>query len=347
MWGKEVRPEIPRSQIDQVTGLVLGVDLRDQSPSPFLRKLRETIQRHAALFFGHGVKYSDVLNVKQCVQTDSLCWNEVYSVVPDQATEVRGGEAHLMLSALIAKGARSGFLLRRYRVVLAVQPDLQPIRMKPLSEYFLRREKIEMKVSVRDLTLTLSHARSGYWQIMPLAAGGVNTLESSGMAQWMTQEIPMAELHKTDAYAFRKRCEPDYFKCLPFIPIRVAGADQRTDLGFHAFPGNEFKRGYLSHGCLRLRVRDLLEVYAIVMQSASSATGLKLLHSPYRREMHPYPVFVDHVMAVRNCGKGQSCRDSEGLTELIARPMSTVKSLFENKSAEKVADLGVPVPSFN
>jgi hypothetical protein len=64
-----------------------------------------------------------------------------------------------------------------------------------------------------------------------------------------------------------ERWVPEYFAGFPFLRIDARSSDNAMTYGLHGPITAELKRGYVSHGCIRMRGDDVRELFRIVYAS--------------------------------------------------------------------------------
>ena len=169
--------------------------------------------------------------------------------------------------------------------------------------------------------------------LYPLGVGGLDP----GLINWvgtslMTPLFQGATLHRKTVVSHRDY--PTYYHGMPFMPITTARGTL-TPIAFHITiltdadwksKGSDFLvRGFDSHGCMRLRQKDLMEYYTIVMNGGSDvlpvnvdyfifkrlelSAGARDLMYGFLEVEHPYPLNDEYYQRVKNfAAKGQTPR---------------------------------------
>jgi hypothetical protein len=162
-----------------------------------------------------------------------------------------------------------------------------------------------------DRMVVVEDAANDLTLAFPLGVGGIDEAVISQAYRILTPRFHGVYL--TRGTVQPSRTDPTYYRARPFMPI-TEGKNSPTAIAFHitilddgtaARAGlNYLQRGFESHGCMRMREKDLMEFFAIVMQGGS----LRL------------PVDVDYHVAARNA---QGLRvKANGITlETISYPL--------------------------
>jgi hypothetical protein len=124
-----------------------------------------------------------------------------------------------------------------------------------------------------DRMVVLEDVSNGITLAFPLAVGGVDPAIVVSHYRILTPLYSNATLHREDIIPHRT--SPTYYRNLPFMPL-TNPQGVKTAIAFHitiltdddfATHGLNFlRRGFESHGCMRLREKDLLQFFAIMTQ---------------------------------------------------------------------------------
>jgi hypothetical protein len=100
--------------------------------------------------------------------------------------------------------------------------------------------------------------------------------------------VPMTEERNT----------PSWYKGRPFLGILDENGTKYKEIGFHyQIDDDQLKRGFVSHGCVRVRDKDLYQLSALIFNSGQRALPVKVVNSfTIYSELfdlayldHPYP----------------------------------------------------------
>ena len=160
--------------------------------------------------------------------------------------------------------------------------------------------------------------------IYPLGVGGIDPgLVAPGGTHILTPMFQNATIQRKNVIS--ARTEPKYYRGMPFLGI-ANSKGVRTSVGFHITilsdedwakrGGSYLVRGFDSHGCMRLRSKDLTEFFTIVMNGASDAVPVNVSYFIYNRDgvsggdrnraygllwaNHPYPLNEAYFQEVTN-----------------------------------------------
>ena len=109
---------------------------------------------------------------------------------------------------------------------------------------------------------------------------------------------PFFQGHIWRSRTITSRCEPNYYKCKPFIRLIPTGTDHSL-YGYHAQPHarpyrDTMERGFVSSGCFRLTDIDLYEMLTVVKFGALNQVPFEMIEShPELENAHPYPKLSD------------------------------------------------------
>jgi hypothetical protein len=119
-----------------------------------------------------------------------------------------------------------------------------------ISEAFLIASLIFPKpyaqVSLTDLVMVVHDTNQTY--VFPIGVGAMDSKNKS-----LTPELRGYLQYK---HVILKRKNPSYFQGKPFIRL-LNKRKGYTPQGIHTTPFSKLSRGYVSHGCIHLRAKDL------------------------------------------------------------------------------------------
>ena len=67
----------------------------------------------------------------------------------------------------------------------------------------------------------------------------------------------------------KRRTVPEYFGGFPFLRLTARNSDGANTYGLHGPITAQLIRGYVSHGCMRMRSDDIIRLFWIAKQHAS------------------------------------------------------------------------------
>lgn len=171
-----------------------------------------------------------------------------------------------------------------------------------------------------------------YKKVYPIAVGA---LDNEGDPEGKYRSV--TPLYQNHILSFNSaefaRVDPWYFRAMPFLMIwlnpelskhlrsfrdyRITKA--RTGIGFHRVMNFKVQkingktqkvptlhRGFDSHGCIRLQIKDLYELYAILGNSKSKKWPLNFQHFLDDPADSPYPLYADVTGKVKRVAYGET-----------------------------------------
>jgi lipoprotein-anchoring transpeptidase ErfK/SrfK len=119
----------------------------------------------------------------------------------------------------------------------------------------------EIIVSLDGLTVHLFDRETGFQAVYP---AGVGTLNSRGVSITPTGHFTTGD-DTTDGWWYvSRRTVPDYFAGLPFLRITAQNHVGANTYALHGPITNTLIRGYVSHGCIRMRANDIIRLFWMV-----------------------------------------------------------------------------------
>lgn len=134
----------------------------------------------------------------------------------------------------------------------------------------------QIVVSLNGLTLHLFDHSVGYDRVFPIGPGAINTQASSPIFGESRSYYPLYSTGRQDFTVDRSRStgckmwwtDPDtgaqspVFAGLPFLSWSGSYGIHGPIDNYRAPNGGNLRRGFVSHGCIRMEAADILEVYA-------------------------------------------------------------------------------------
>lgn len=178
----------------------------------------------------------------------------------------------------------------RISVTYNISGDLNP-QTQILKIIDLKNTEFEVNVAMLDRRVLMTDTRSSLRFIFPTGLGSVDNKTEYNDVRLLTPIYKDSFLDKKRAIYQREK--PSYFEGKPFIRIttNVEPNKGHTAIGFHIDQNNgSLIRGFVSHGCLRLRAMDLYFMYDIVRFGTPQRINV---NTRYRMGSdlaeHPYP----------------------------------------------------------
>ena len=167
-----------------------------------------------------------------------------------------------------------------------------------------RKLKIEIFSLERKVFLTQSNGN--IIKIYPIAVGGFDEAVLSNSVSLVTPHYRNAYLNLSVSQ--RSRNNPNYFKGRPFLRISTQNTIW-TPIGLHIKQNAKLRRGFESHGCIRMREKDLYELYQFLVGTSDGKIPLSITHTSTMAWDHPYPTIEDSYNTITRPPR----RDQDGL----------------------------------
>lgn len=229
------------------------------------------------------------------------------------------GGATLYRGAMLMLTAQNEPMFRKFEMEVGGIPrSLQSVASRE-PDTLVSNMHFKISAGLIDRMLVLESVESDVRIIYPLGVGGFDNNVMGFGKRLLTPLFHGARLVKDSIVPHRTH--PSYYRGEPFMPITNAHGVQ-TAIGFHitilsdgdwAKKGpNYLVRGFDSHGCMRLRQRDLRELYAIVKYQKDASIPVEVnyfvwsdsfdqsenLNEHQVSQLHPYPFRTDGYMTV-------------------------------------------------
>ncbi|MBI3542673.1 MAG: L,D-transpeptidase [Deltaproteobacteria bacterium] len=260
----------------------------------------------------------------------------------DEPRWIDGGTNVRFTTVALVK-TRAGIVSRKTELKWTVSDGIVDARL--VDEVPLNKLDFTIRVSLLQRKLILEDRSGRIRKIYPLAVGGFDEGVSEGNRGKTVLVTPAYGNASVNANtAIEHQNHPAYYMNLPFIPI--SRRDRWVSpVAFHISidnPDGELLRkardpktgrivekarpsfrAFSSHGCMRLRRKDLLELYQIVMGNKSRAIAVDVAMTQPDSDDHPFPLNDSAYEAVVDCAskgsRSRSCQDGHGL--VLMRPV--------------------------
>jgi hypothetical protein len=175
---------------------------------------------------------------------------------------------------------------------------------------------LKIQTSLIDRKVIVSDAERNIKIVYPIAVGSFDEGVRSQIPQLLTPRFQDAYVSKNSLQYVR--CYPNHFDCLPFI--RLIHNEKPTDIGYHGpVTGKNLVRGFVSHGCMRMRERDVLELASLIL-NAQGKIPVSVNYLIEDRTDHPYPRTNKRYGTVYNAGTKANpkwIKDGDGLVKTV------------------------------
>ena len=130
----------------------------------------------------------------------------------------------------------------------------------------------EVIVSLEGLTVHLFDRATGFSKVYPV---GVGTLGRSGRSITPTGHFATGADTSNGWWYVPTRWDPDYFEGYPFLRLTVRNSNGYNTYGLHGPITNPLRRGYVSHGCMRMAKPDIVELFFMVKDHPSTPVTIQ------------------------------------------------------------------------
>lgn len=130
----------------------------------------------------------------------------------------------------------------------------------------------EIIVSLEGLTVHIFDRETGFQAVYP---AGVGELDSRGRSITPTGHFNTGS-DNTDSWWFvPRRTNPSYFAGLPFLRITAENSDGANTYAFHGPIDATLRRGYVSHGCVRMAKQNIIDLFWMMKPHTSSKVTIQ------------------------------------------------------------------------
>lgn len=130
----------------------------------------------------------------------------------------------------------------------------------------------EIVISLEALTVHLFDRETGFTEVYPC---GVGVLGSSGRSITPTGSFATGPDTDNVWYYMARRYHPEYFDGLPFLRLTILNSNNLHTYGMHGPITDELIRGYVSHGCIRMAADDIVRLFHLVRDHASTPVTIQ------------------------------------------------------------------------
>ncbi|MBU0553249.1 L,D-transpeptidase [Myxococcota bacterium] len=116
-------------------------------------------------------------------------------------------------------------------------------------------------VSLEGLTVELIDVETGFYKVYPT---GVGAKDSQGVSFTPVGEFTTGPDPDDTWWYYPRRYTPEYFGGFPFLRLTATNHKGYNTYGLHGPITSELIRGFVSHGCMRMRGEDIVEIFYMV-----------------------------------------------------------------------------------
>jgi hypothetical protein len=272
---------------------IIGVRIEDvvnnySNIVPGFANVEANLRKNPAAFFRNGN-----------IQT-------VHHVFLNKLPEVTPGQVRLSLTGYVKYKGLSNF----EKIIIAYNngaKKLEDMNVTLVEAINLKEMAFTMTVGLVDRKLIISDASHDVKFVLPIGVGGFDEgVLNEGRVSLLTPRFHHGFIDQRAVIS--KREKPRYFDGKPFIRL-LKGHDideDMTAIGFHTEINDEFIRGFDSHGCMRLRVPDLMAVHDLIMDGSVQQTPITVVYRPSDLSDHPAGKRNKTFKSVVNVGTKES-----------------------------------------
>jgi hypothetical protein len=302
----------PAFALSPETETMYGVDLRDMAQYPTTsqseaRMILNEFSHHAASYFPPGIRF---LAAGAGTSPQSRV-NSVYGI-----EITRKDQNTTTINATYSVGNNQLFV-RTFQLEIS-EAGIKNIQL--LAEQSISDLSLEISVALVERKMIVRSIPAGILKVYPLGVGAIDeNMTQRDQVRILTPTFQSALIEKR--FVQSARTFPSYYRGRPFLALSV-GQGGKTIYGFHYSITENLIRGFVSHGCMRMRDKDLYELYALVMSQKEDAVPVKISFHSGENFESPYPLNNKSYMRVKNFGTAnqpQGDLDREGLSILESR----------------------------
>jgi hypothetical protein len=300
--------------LSQQYSLSIGVDIRDVAHykatlSREAQTLIASFKNDPQTYFPSGVRFlPSGITANQDTQK-----NSVYGVEFQDFEIESDGTRAAVINALYHSEA-GGFTFRSFDILFSAD-GLKILKAEFVRDLALNQTHFSAHLGLMQRKVVLEDEEHNIRKIFPIGIGGFSVgTENRGILSPLTPKIRMAVLEKSEAIF--SRTYPSYYSGRPFIRIS-SGIDGYTVFGLHYSITEELIRGFVSHGCIRMRDKDLYELYYILTGGGDATISLEMRYWLKDLADTPYPLDDSEYQRVKNFGTDENPEVARGKDGLL------------------------------
>lgn len=313
----------------EVANKIVGVrldDLVNNHPSlvPGLANVAANIKSNTQAFFNTG-----------SVEV-------VHNVFLNKLPEISAGQVRLSITAYVKYKGFSRF--EKFTVSYANgAKKLSEMTIVPEGSINLKDTAFTLTVGLVERKLIVEDKAFDIKFVFPIGVGGFDEgVLNEGRTSLLTPRFQNGVIDQRAVIS--KREKPRYFDGKPFIRL-LKGNDIKTDMtaiGFHTEINDSFVRGFDSHGCMRLRVPDLMALHDLIMDNDEQQTPITVSYKTKDEADHPAGKRNKTFKTVQNNGTKESPffpLDRDNLVQLTYRESGAPLSALVDDNLDNYEDL--------
>lgn len=285
----EYEIKLPSGAVNKVIGVKIEDVVNNYSNlTPGLVNLSIHMKKNPSLFFKSG----DIL--------------VVHNIFLNKLPEKREGQVTINVTAYVKYKDFSNFekLTIRYNNRALTPDDLSVVTDEVIN---LKDMSFKLNVGLVDRKVIVEDVENGIKMVFPNGVGGFDEgVLNEGKVSLLTPRFHNGFLDPRAVIS--KRDKPRYFDGKPFIRILKGPSlsEDTTAIGFHTEINNSFVRGFDSHGCMRLRLPDLMMLHDLIMDGSVKQTPITVVYRTEDPSDHPAGKRDRIYKTVTNTGSSES-----------------------------------------
>lgn len=270
LFANKYEITLPSEAVNKVIGVRLEDVVNNYSNLvPGLVNLSNHLKKNPGLFFKDG----DVL--------------VVHNVFLNKLPENRGDQITVNLTAYVKYKGVSNFekLTINYNNRALTPADISVVTDEVID---LKTMAFKVQVGLVDRKVIVTDDINKIKMVFPNGVGGFDEgVLNEGTVSLLTPRFHNGFLDRRAVIS--KRDKPRYFDGKPFIRILKGPslAEDMTAIGFHTEINDSFVRGFDSHGCMRLRLPDLMMLHDLIMDGGVQQIPIIVLYRTKDQADHP------------------------------------------------------------
>lgn len=127
----------------------------------------------------------------------------------------------------------------------------------------------EIIVSLDGLTVHVFDRTTGFNKVY---AAGVGVKNSAGRSITPTGHFTTGSDPNDTWWYVARRTNPEYFGGFPFLRLTAVNSDGANTYALHGPITETLQRGYVSHGCVRMRSDDIIRIFWMVKRATQGGS---------------------------------------------------------------------------
>lgn len=259
-----------------------------------------------AKYFGIGTGHNKLLR-------KNVIWGVEFTSL---AKDISAGVKEVGISMLLQKPDTHDFIVRKFTIQMDVNTKTV-VQRKLEQEIAAKDIEWNIRVGLLDRKMIVESSDKTIKKVYPLGVGAFDegvTRGSQFKTRLMTPEISEAEIIRK--YSVEAMNHKAYYENKPYMPIVVGG--RISTFAFHGkIDKVNLTRGFVSHGCMRMRDKDLYELMTLLKTTQSEKISVTLENKMIDKNEHPYKLQNSYFYSVKNFGTKKNPiiqKDEDNLT---------------------------------